>query len=619
MKKHVMQWMALMALGLLISACGGGGGGDNPLSDAKAITAYSLGGVAGTIDETVKTISVIMPYGTNVTALVATFTTTGASVSVSGVLQTSGTTANDFTMPVVYIITAVNGTTATYTVTVTVSGSAFLADLKLSGLSLDQTFQPSQLSYTASAGFLATGANVTAATEDAGATLTINGIATASGEVSAPVALATGNNLITVLVTAADGTTQKSYNVTVSREAVTGFAQRAYAKASNTGGSDSFGYPVALSGDTLAVGARQEDSNATGVNGNQADNGAVDSGAVYVFTRAGGVWSQQAYIKASNTEANDAFGSSVALSNDTLAVGARQEDSNATGVNGNQSDNSAVDSGAVYVFTRTGEVWSQQAYIKASNTEGNDAFGSSVALSNDTLAVGALGEDSNATGVNGNQADNSAFNSGAVYVFTRTGGVWTQQAYIKASNAEVQDFFGSSVALSNDTLAVGASLEKSNATGVNGNQADNSSINSGAVYVFTRTGGVWSQQAYIKASNTGDGDQFGGSVALSNDTLAVTAFSEDSNAFGVNGNQADNSAVDSGAVYVFTRTGGVWTQQAYIKASNTEAGDQFGGSVALSNDTLVVGALGEDSNATGVNGNQADNSTLNSGAVYVFR
>src|SRR5690349_9185924 len=148
---------------------------------------------------------------------------------------------------------------------------------------------------------------------------------------------------------------------------------------------------------------------------------------------------QQGYLKASNTNANDQFGYLIAFSGDTLVVGAPQEGSNATGVNGDQANNSAPNAGAVYVFTRTGGVWTQQAYLKASNTDANDQFGVSVALSGDTLAVGAMFEDSNATGVNGNQADNSAPGAGAVYVFTRTGGVWTQQAYLKASNTDAND------------------------------------------------------------------------------------------------------------------------------------------------------------------------------------
>ncbi|MEP6825540.1 MAG: integrin, partial [Ramlibacter sp.] len=249
------------------------------------------------------------------------------------------------------------------------------------------------------------------------------------------------------------------------------------------------------------------------------------------------------YFKASNTGANEFFGTSMALSSDgsTLAVGAYGPSL----------------AGAVYVFTRTAGVWSQQAYVNASNTGAIDQFGQSVALSSDgsTLAVGALWEDSNATGIGGNQADNSAILSGAVYVFTRTAGVWSQQAYVKASNTGAGDQFGQSVALSSDgsTLAAGAYQEGSNATGIGGNQADNSASGSGAVYVFTRTAGVWSQQAYVKASNTAATDRFGQSVALSSDgtTLAVGASGEYSNATGIGGNQADNSAGDAGAVYVY--------------------------------------------------------------------
>ena len=408
------------------------------------------------------------------------------------------------------------------------------------------------------------------------------------------------------------------------------WAQQAVITASNAGANDGFGTRVALSvdGSTLAVGARREDSNATGVNGNETDNLAADSGAVYVFVRSAGAWTQQAYVKASNTGAGDEFGVAVALSarGDTLAVGAYLEASNATGVNGNPADNSALGAGAVYVFTRQGTVWSQQAYLKGSNTNAFDFFGVAVALNEDgsTLVVGALGEGSNATGIGGDQLDNSASGAGAVYVFTRTAGNWTQQAYIKASNTGANDSFGSSVALSADgaTLAVSADLEASNATGVNGNPADNSAAGAGAVYVFTRTAAVWTQQAYIKSSNTAASDAFGRSVALSADgnTLAMGASGEDSNAAGVNGAQFDNSASLSGAAYVFARTASVWTQQAYIKPSNPEASDQFGLFVALSADgaTLAIGSVGEDSSATGIGGDRVNNSSADAGAVYLY-
>jgi hypothetical protein len=346
-----------------------------------------------------------------------------------------------------------------------------------------------------------------------------------------------------------------------------------------------------------------------------------------VFVRSGTDWTQQAYLKASNTDVGDFFGGSVAVSGNTMVVGAFREDSNATGANGNQGNNGFLggDSGAAYVFVRSGKDWSQQAYLKASNTGQHDFFGESVAVSGDTVVVGASYEASNGTGVNGNQADNSASSAGAAYVFVRSGTGWTQQAYLKASNAGATDFFGESVSVSGDTVVVGAREEASNATGVNGRQGNNRALSAGAAYVFVRSGTDWTQQAYLKASNTGVGDRFGGSVAVSGDTVVVGAPFEYSNATGVNapptggtGTQADNSAGDSGAAYVFVRSGTDWTQQAFLKASNTGANDRFGGAVAVSGDTVVVGGAGEGSNASGVNGNQANNSFSDAGAAYLF-
>ncbi len=411
-----------------------------------------------------------------------------------------------------------------------------------------------------------------------------------------------------------------------------------YIKASNTDGGDWFGWSVALSGDgrTLAVSAKHENSNATGINSNQADNSATEAGAVYLFRYGTSGWTQQAYLKGSNTEAIDQFGVAVALSTDgnTLVVGANAEDSNATGVNpvGGQSDNSANIAGAAYVFRYVGGAWTQQAYIKASNTGASDRFGGTVALSADgnTVAVGARNEASGIAGINasGAESDNSASSAGAVYLFGFASGVWTQQAYIKASNPESGDLFGFSLALSGDatTLAVGAKFEDSSATGIGGNQADNSVSNAGAVYLYRFTAGSWTQQAYIKSSNTpnpGGGDSFGYALALSDDgySLAVSAVDEDSSATGIGGNQLDNGTTASGAVYLFRFAASTWAQQAYIKASNPDVIDFFGSSLALSGDgnTLAVGAYSEDSNATGINGLESDNSVSDAGAVYQFR
>jgi len=401
------------------------------------------------------------------------------------------------------------------------------------------------------------------------------------------------------------------------------WSQQAYLKASNTGSGDLFGNSVAVAGDIVVVGAPFEQSNATGIDGDQADNSMTGAGAAYIFVRDdNGAWAQQAYLKPSNTGGGDQFGFSVAVAGDTVVVGARREDSSATGVGGDQTDNSLGLSGAAYVFVRDDDgIWTQQAYLKASNPDFWDEFGVSVAVDGDTVVIGANREDSSATGVGGDQTDNSLSLSGAAYVFVRDDNdVWSQQAYVKASNTGGNDLFGVSVAVVGDTVVVGAAAEDSRATGVDGDQNDNAMINSGAAYVFVRNGnGVWTQQAYLKASNPNVTDLFGASVAVTGDTVAVGAYSEDSSATGIDGEQTDNSAQDAGAAYVFVRDGnGGWSQRAYLKASGTGTGDRFGYSVAVAGDTVAVGALGEDSSATGVDGNQADNSASRSGAAYVF-
>jgi len=427
--------------------------------------------------------------------------------------------------------------------------------------------------------------------------------------------------------------------------------QIAYLKASNPDASDHFGcggenhghngQSVSLSADgrTLAVGAPHESSAASGVNGNQRDNSVFDAGAVYVFTRTGDSWTQQAYLKPSNPQSGAEFGHYVALSADgnTLAVSAYWEASNATGINGNQKDESIPQAGAVYVFARAGSTWRQQAYVKASNTgeagtadtfgEG-DQFGWSLALSGDgtTIAVGAITEDGGAAGINGNQRDNASPSAGAVYVFTGTGGAWSQQAYVKPSNPDAGDMFGYSVSLSADgsVLAVGSFDEDGSGRGVNP-ASDNRNAGSGAVYVFTRGGATWSQQAYLKPANSEPQDSFGVHVALSDDggTLLAGSLDEDCPATGVNPRGCDtdwNSDLSMGAAYVFVRAGATWSQQAFLKPSNTGANDWFGARVALSGDgnTAAIGAPFEDGGARGINGRQNDDSASQAGVVYLF-
>jgi|GEM_PF-681484 len=415
-----------------------------------------------------------------------------------------------------------------------------------------------------------------------------------------------------------------------------------YLKAPNAERADSFGDSVAISGDTIAVGAQLEDSNTTeiinGADLSAANNSGNDNGAVYVFTRYGTTWSHQAYLKAPNNSEYDWFGNSVAIDGDTIAVGAYGEDSDTREII-NGSDLSATNddgsyNGAVYVFTRYGTTWSHQAYLKSPNNNSDDHFGDSVAISGDTIVVGAHYEDSTTTEIiNGSVtlgANNSGNNNGAVYVFTRSGSTWSHQAYLKAPNSSTGDYFGYSVAIDGDTIAVGACLENSDATEII-NGADLSASNddgddNGAVYVFTRSGTTWSHQAYLKAPNNSDGDRFGWSVDLSGDTIAVGANCENSNTTEII-NDDDLSATNddgyhNGAAYVFTRSGTTWSHQGYLKAPNNSDMDYFGGSVAIDGDTIVVGAYREGSDTTEViYGSDLsatnDDGSVN-GAAYVF-
>lgn len=507
-----------------------------------------------------------------------------------------------------------------------------------------------------------------------------------------------------------------------------------YVKASNTAANDFFGWSIALSADgtTLAVGAPAEDSKAIGANGDQNNDDSTNSGAVYIFIKEDGVWKQQAYLKASNTEQpninpyrvlpNDRFGYKVALSDDgnTLAVTALLEDSPSIGINCNQnnfevtsyassSDPSddfiearSFDIGAIYVFNRSNTVWTQDAYVKSSFFMEGMRFGETLALSGDgkTLAVGtildarpqsgisnytgssspacfdfypssaaSISSTSSSSSISSSSRSSSSSsssatssykggeNSGSVHIFIRREDGWLQQAYVKNSNAQEGDTFGTSIALSTDgnTMVVGAIGEDGQAKGVNGNQADNScfyqergtlfymldlgckeayfedfGLNNGAAYVFTRSDAIWTQEAYLKPASTFFNTLFGSSVDISGDgnTLAVGAKGDT----GVTINTDDPKNIDktlvqeaaklvgSGSTYVFSRSGSSWAQQAYLRPSTIMVGGEFGGDVSLSQDgnTLAVGSFREASNAKGINGDQGDTSAARAGAVFVF-
>jgi len=286
---------------------------------------------------------------------------------------------------------------------------------------------------------------------------------------------------------------------------------------------------------------------------------------VYVFSRVANAWTQQAFLKSRNSEAGDLFGYGVSLSanGSALAVAAYDEDGGGKGVNP-ADDNDSNGTGAIYAFNRQGTVWTQTGYLKGSRSQRNDALGYAVAMSDDgrTIAGGTAEESCLNGGINPSNCDVDTFpeslaagSVGAVYVWVRNGDRWVEQAFIKASNPDLEDWFAVRLALSGDgnALLVGAPMEDSVARGVNGREDDDSADDSGAAYLFTRSGSAWSQSAYLKASNTEGFDEFGSAVAISADgkTMVVGARMESGGARTVNGNQNDNEAGQSGAAYVF--------------------------------------------------------------------
>ena len=458
-----------------------------------------------------------------------------------------------------------------------------------------------------------------------------------------------------------------------------------YLKASNADSSDRFGQIVKISSDgsTLAVAAPNESSSAKGVDGDQFDNSAADAGAVYIFSNKGGEWLQEAYIKARNAEAGDYFGSAIDLSADgsILVVGAHAEASSATEINGNESDNSAPEAGAVYVFTRDNRTWRQQAYLKA-NTSPKPGyileFGRSLALDSDgdTLAVGSLhnkadqdgpvhifrrsGDEwrfdqivrpalagdydnagaslelsadghtlafgapfdrSAATGVNGDEADSGLSAVGAAYIFNYLDGTWIQKAYIKSSNPEENDFFGYEIALSEDGMffAVGVDAEDSPSI-----QTPNSSALplSGSVYVYQLVNNDWKFLQMLKASNAAENYRFGSAISFNADgsLLAVGADFEGSSGAGLEAGESEFFSRKSGAVYLFTRNQNSFEETSFIKAKNAYGDAMFGCSLSLSadGDTLAVGAAYEDGGSTGIGGDLTPFGGNNSGAVYLY-
>lgn len=341
------------------------------------------------------------------------------------------------------------------------------------------------------------------------------------------------------------------------------WSQQAKLTAGDGGANDSIGQAVTLSGDgdTALLGACFDETTA-----------GLRAGSAYVWLRNGSSWNQEARLSAGDGAASDYFGVSVALSDDgnTALVSASHDDTSR-----------GVDVGSVYVFVRSGAFWMPQAKLTADDGAAGDQLGYSIALSGDgnTALAGA------------SLSDSVAGNAGCAYVFVRSGSSWSQQAKLTASDGGNSDDFGISVSLSSngDTALVGAELDNTAA-----------GADAGSAYVFVRTDGSWSQQARLTASDGAVADDFGWSVALSGDgnTALIGAYWDDT-----------TGGPEAGSAYVFVRSGGSWTEQTRLTASDGVAGDKFGVSVGLNTDgnTAIVGAYYDNTPAG-----------ADSGSAYVF-
>lgn len=357
-----------------------------------------------------------------------------------------------------------------------------------------------------------------------------------------------------------------------------------YIKAPLPDATDSFGQVLAISGDTMVVAAPNEDSHPQ--YGPQ-DNSHQNSGAAYVFVRQDGLWSFQAFLKAGNAGTH-AYGSGVAAWGNWIAIASPQD----------QPPPTNSSKGTIRFYERNWAAWEPRD-VRYHADWIDISLPTTVVMEDDAAVAGAsAGED--------------------VYCAWRQGSDWS--AFTKLDRPPSwgsSDRFGAALAISGDTLVVGAPHEDGG-LGFGAAPGDNSVDNAGAAYVYIRSGNSWVYDAYLKAPVPDANDRFGLSVAIRGDVIAVGSPMEDGAWSGLTADQNDDSAPDSGAVYVFRRINGEWAEPEYIKDSFPGEGDQFGSALALSESFLAVSSPYEDSDgALGEIGPPNNNSSA-SGAVHVF-
>jgi hypothetical protein len=347
---------------------------------------------------------------------------------------------------------------------------------------------------------------------------------------------------------------------------------------------NNFGNTVAIQGDYIVVGCEAQNYDE-----NESNFIHNNPGAAYIFKQTSGVWSLQQKIVAADRGPGDRFGGSVSISGDYIIVGAIGHGFDESG------QNFAGSAGATYVFHQNAGVWTQTQKLVSSDRAAADGFGSSVAIDGDYALISAMGEDEDENG------GNTQSQAGSAYMFKNVSGVWSQQQKIVASDRETMDAFGMSVSLEGNYAVIGAANESHDAVGANRLNA------SGSVYIFELSSGTWVQQQKIVASDRNQEDLFGRQVAISGDHIVVSATWQDLNSIGT------LPVNNAGAVYVFERSGNIWTQQQKVTPHSSERGIsyQFGVGLAISGSTFIAGQFSTTDEI-------GQNHKIDAGAAYVY-
>lgn len=353
--------------------------------------------------------------------------------------------------------------------------------------------------------------------------------------------------------------------------------------ASDRAAGDHFGSSVDISGNIAIISSPSEDEDVTGGNSIQS------TGSAYIFERTTGVWTETQKIVATDRGINDKFGYSVAISGDYAIVGANNDGHDTTG------GNHLANSGSAYIFKNTGGVWTEVQKIIASDRGAFDIFGTTVDISGDYAIVGAELENHDTLG------SNSLYNSGSAYIFKNDGTSWFEVQKVVASDRDRNDKFGHSVAISRDYALIGALGESHDTTG--GNYIEQS----GSAYIFKNNGSSWNEVQKLVASDRGDSDSFGKSVALSGDYAIISAIGESHD------NTGGNTLQFSGSAYIFKNNAGTWTERQKIVASDRDVYDRFGHAVDITESYALVSTPYEQHDTSGGN-------TLSfSGSSYIFK